>query len=391
MAKKYNIPDDIELLKSDIINLINPISPISDNTKAEKNFLFSNQKTDASQNLPAYYLCYFLFVELLGYKNLGKFEKSAWTVPIDYKGIAYLIEHRKFGIGLFAHDKVSQEEEAEEIVKLINKAVRLAKLYFEWLANEAAAKSNLNVFNYNWRLFDRFSYFQEEYNQKIEESRLCKGERVVIDHGNGAKSISIPSFEIQGNAKWLALAAIEAFFSWTEHIFIHAAILKGKITTGEDVADLADNEWAEKFKAALDTTNPEIRKYYDQLVVIKRQIRNFVAHGAFGKNGEAFQIHSGAGAVPLLMPHQKGNGRFAFKSDLDFDESDAMKVIDGFISLYWLSDKYPEVAYIKSDLPSILPMAKDGTYKSAMNSFETMSEFVNHLSRLHDNAGNMDW
>jgi hypothetical protein len=40
---------------------------------------------------------YFLLVDLLGFKNLGTFEKIAWSVPVDFEGRAFLIEHRKAG------------------------------------------------------------------------------------------------------------------------------------------------------------------------------------------------------------------------------------------------------------------------------------------------------
>jgi hypothetical protein len=33
------------------------------------------------------------------------------------------------------------------------------------------------------------------------------------------------------------MAAIDAFFSWTEHMFIHLAILNGRITTGKAFSD----------------------------------------------------------------------------------------------------------------------------------------------------------
>jgi hypothetical protein len=46
------------------------------------------------------------------------------------------------------------------------------------------------------------------------------------------------------------MAAIDAFFSWTEHIFIHIAILNSSITTGEDFAALSGAEWNVKFKRA---------------------------------------------------------------------------------------------------------------------------------------------
>ena len=71
----------------------------------------------------------------------------------------------------------------------------------------------------------------------------------------------------------MALSAVDAFFSWTEHIFIHMAILSGKVITGEDVANLADNEWPIKFKYAIDIDSEGTRPYYDQLVTVKRQLR----------------------------------------------------------------------------------------------------------------------
>lgn len=389
MAKNYSIPDDIEELKNDIENILKPIKPISEATLAEKDFLFSAQRTEAGRKLPEYYLCYFLFVELLQYKNLGQFEKIAWSVPIDYKEEAFLLEHRKLGFGLFAKNKESVE--ADEIVKLIHKAVRKAKPFFEWKAQESANSSHLNVINHNYKLFSRYNFFLGEYESKNKEAIERKDERIVTDHGEGRRSISIPSFELNRNAEWLALSAIDAFFSWTEHIFIHSAVLQGKAITGEQVANLAEAEWAEKFKAALDVSDSVVKQHYDTLVMIKRQIRNYVAHGAFGKQGEAFQIHSGAGAIPLLMPHQKGNSRFSFSSDLGFKEEEAIKAINSFIQFYWESGDFPEVNYLQNDLPTILTMAADGTYEKAMTSVEDMEHFVDYLVDLHDRSANMDW
>ncbi len=101
-----NLPDDIDSLREQVQKILDPIaSAVEKGTNAEKNFLFAAERTDAGRNLPPYYLVYFLFVDLLGYKNLGQSEKVAWSVPIDYNGTAYLLEHRKFGMGLFASDK----------------------------------------------------------------------------------------------------------------------------------------------------------------------------------------------------------------------------------------------------------------------------------------------
>ncbi|MCF5861639.1 hypothetical protein [Aeromonas veronii] len=385
-------PDEFDGLRERVVQVLEPIfSAVEKGTKADKDFLFTSQRTDAGRSLPPYYLVYFLFVELLGYKNLGKFEKVSWSVPIDYNGTAYLLEHRKLGMGLFASDKKNQESECQEIVKKIKKAIKIAQPYFEWIASEAAKKSELNVLNHSFRLHDRYLFLVDESRKKAGDALSRKNEIIRVQHSEHSWSAHMPYYELMRESEWLALSAIDAFYSFTEHVFIHAGILKGHLLTGEDVANLADKDWATKFKVCLDIQDPSIKAHYDRLVAIKRQIRNYMAHGAFGKNGEAFQIHSGVGAVPLLMPHQIGCSRFSMQSGTEFQEEEALNAIENFINFYWESNIFPEVIYIKSSLPSILTYASDSTYSNAMVSIEDMEGFVNYLTELHDRAANMDW
>jgi hypothetical protein len=64
-------------------------------SEVETRGLMLSSRTDGGRNLPAYYLVYFLLVDLLGFPNLGQWEKVAWTVPVRYYGRLYGIEHRK--------------------------------------------------------------------------------------------------------------------------------------------------------------------------------------------------------------------------------------------------------------------------------------------------------
>jgi hypothetical protein len=391
-----NFPNDIDNLRAKIQKILDPIaSALEKGTKAENNFLFTADRTDAGRSLPPYYIVYFLFVDLLGYKNLGQSEKVAWSVPIDYNGNAYLLEHRKMGMGLFASNKNNQEAECQEIVNKIKKAVKAAQPYFEWVANEAAKQSKLNVLNHSVRLHDRYNFLVMEYKKKLEEEAIFrKDERIKAQHSRNPASILISlisSYKPKMGSEWLALSAIDAFYSFTEHVFIHASILKGRLLTGEDVANLADKDWASKFKACLDVQDNSVKPHYDRLVVIKRQIRNYMAHGAFGKKGEAFEIHSEVGAVPLLMPHQKGSSRFSIQSGTEFREEEAISAIEEFMQFYWESNDFPEVIYIRSTLPSILTYASDSTYRNAMASTDDMEIFVNDLMEYHMRSENMDW
>lgn len=384
-----NLSTSFEELKQQVQKILNPISP--PNLRKESNLLYSTNRTNAGRNLPSYYLVYFLFIELLDYQDRGQHEKVAWSIPIEYNGTVYFLEHRKLGLGLFASNKTHQESECEEIVKRIQKAVKSAQPFFDAIANEAAKKSKLNVLNHSLRLYDRYTFFVQEYKRKAVELNTRKNQIIQTQLSETQRIINIPFYELKRESEWLALAAIDAFFSFTEHIFIHAAILNSRLLTGEDVADLTEKDWATKFKASINIQDPTIKLHYDKLVVIKNQIRNYIAHGAFGKNGEAFQFHSAVGAVPMLMPHQIGVSRFSIQGGTAFQEQEAITAIEQFMEFYWESNAFPEIIYIQSSLPSILSYAADNTYKNAMTSISNMESFIEYLSQVFDNAANMDW
>jgi hypothetical protein len=386
-----SLPEELERVREDARRALGPVLPITKSTSADQTFLFDAQRSEAGRDLPPYYLVYFVLVDLLGFKNLGQFEKISWSVPVDYRGRAFLIEHRKFGVGVFVRNIETDEEDAREIVKYIKKAVRAAEPYFDWLADEALQSSKLNVVNKSAALLHRFTFFQSEYRKKVEEAERRKDEKLV-KKGNGWESISYPAFGLQIEATWLALAAIESFFSWTEHIFIHIAILLGQVTSGIEIAQLAKADWSAKFKVAFDLADPVSKTFYDKLVEIRQANRNFVAHGAFGKDGEAFEFHSGAGAVPLMLPHRSGKQTVQMTERLIFDDAAALKTIEAFITHLWSGPRAPAELYIqKSQLPIILTSVSDGTYRRAMRSIDEMETFVDYLSHEFDRAANMDW
>lgn len=355
----------------------------------------TKQRTAAGHALPPYYLVYFLLLELLEFPFWGRFEKVAWSVPIEFDGDLFSIEHRKLGLGVFAPNPSSKEEQAKEIVKLVGKGVRTAAPFFAWLAERAVQESKLNVVNRSDSLFGRFEYLLGLYKRTTTEAEERTDERHTetqeTPYGT-MTTTSYPAWELRQNAEWLALAAIEAFFSWTEHVFIHIAILSGNITTGSEVATLAESGWDAKFKSALDVQEPKTKAFFDKLISIRRQLRNFAAHGSFGKEGEAFSFHSGAGAVPVRLAHQTGHPRFSLSGERAFSEAEAIETIERFIAHLWSGPREPAFLYIqKSGLPIILTDAADGTYRSAMQSVEDMQAFLEVLVYKFDQAANMDW
>jgi hypothetical protein len=385
---------DVAKVREAALKAISPIRPAEKSAYASA--LFRAERTNAGYQLPAYYLVYFLFVDLLGFPDLGSREKTAWCIPIDFKGQFFAIEHRKLGVGVFTPHPASKEKQAQAVVKLIDNGVNAAKPFFEWKAHQAVRQSTLNVNNRSSELFARFKFFFELYRAKITEAVARKDECIIESSevpGGGSSALYIyPAFELRRHAQWLGLSAVDAFFSWTEHVFIHVAILGGKLKSGMEVADAAESDWQAKFKTALDLRDIKTKALFDRLVVIRRQLKNFLAHGSFGKEGEAFKFHSGAGAVPVLLPHQADQGRFTLYGETILNEASALEVIEEFVAHLWSNERAPAEIYIQQrGLPSILTLASNGIYTQATSSIEEMKSFVEYMEHECDDAANMDW
>ena len=379
----------IELFRKKILRDIAPINTVVHHSQIQKD-IFPLKRSEAGYDLPPYYLVYFLLVDLLDFLNLGPFDKTAWSVPIEYKGDIYAIEHKKFGLGLFTFP--GNEQECEEIVKLITKGVNKAKTYFEYRASKAIAESKLNVKNNCKALFRRYQYFLHRFKQI---SKIYNAEK---DSFYTTTKLRPPTYKTDDGfyshqeMSWLSQAAIDAFFSWTEHLFIHIAVLYGRITTGEEVAKLAEDNWQKKFAIAIPITSKELKKTYDELLLIRNQVRNYVAHGSFGKNFETFNFHSGAGAVPITMFPDRNKHKFSIERYIPYEDVSAISVIEKFIELLWQDDRRPARMYLMdNDLPVVLTFAANGRYPNAMQSEQTMKALIEELNHIVDKATDMDY
>lgn len=387
-------PGEIDAIRGRAARAIAPLKPPVKGQKYE----WGDKRTRAGGLLPEYYLVHFLLVELLGFPAGGQWEKVAWTIPVDFGGHAALIEHRKMGLGVFSQGAEGDEAIAEGIVAAVRRGVGAARSFFDHLAAVEVNGTRLNVTNNCAWLFSRYTYLRDQFQAKsatVKDTSLYAVDEVFTTQPDGTTvrtALNLRYSDAQ-EARWLGIAVIDAFFSWTEHVLIHIGILIGAVKTGADVVRLAEAEWSEKVKAAMDlTTDPEAKALYEKLLEVRRQIRNFMAHGAFGKQGEAFQFHSAAGAVPVNLTDASKRSRYSMRSVPSFDEDSAIGLIEKFIAKIWDGSRAPAKFYLEgASLPVILTYANDGTYAAAMSSQDEMEEFVECMARQVDNAANMDW
>ena len=380
----------IDEIRKKVEDILHPLKPAMD----INSFLYYPRPI-TDKKLSTYYLVYFLFGELLGYKNLGQFEKIAWSFPVRYKDKLFTIDHRKFGVGVFVPNPETDSNEAEELIEKINSAIKISRPFFDLVAEKAVASSELNVINRNEELYNRFIYLKKQYSKEYKLYLKKKDKRVTkTKESKSGTSTTIINLGGQHyyNSNYLAISCIEAFYSWTEHLFIHLAIIQEGMHDGIEIAKLIGAEWKVKYKAAITSNSKESNEFYNDLILVRQQLRNFVAHGAFGKEGNAFKFHSNAGAVPVLMSHKRNKNKFSLHGFLTFNNVEVIALIDNFINYLQEGDLKAAMIYAQIyALPSILPYAQKGDYRKAIKSPEIMDEFCWQLMKRFDDSANMDW
>lgn len=391
-----HLPPELQTVKDRARRALREVGPATNDTCQTTPYWLDSKRTDAGRRLPEPFLVYFLLVELLGFPHTGIDEKVAWTVPLEYRGQAFSVEHRKMGLGLFVPNPETHGIAANEIVNRIHKAVQEARPFFDWYADQQVAASAINVLNHSVQLFERYEFLRQSAQARFDEAEQRKDEVECVTHqgedGSAWSHSTYPSSQLHREGDWLALSTVEAFFSWTEHALIHLAILQGKIRTAKEVATLAAGEWSAKFKTTFDLAEAGAKEVFDRMLAVRQDLRNNVAHGAFGKQGEALLFHSSAGAVPVLLPHRTGPQHFRFGHGLDFDARQVFGVIDEFFAFMFNSPREPARQFLlESSLSSVLTLAADGTYDRAMQSVEAMAEYLEYWSYREDQAANMDW
>ena len=248
---------DLKEYKERALRILDPIR------ESEKVFLSESKRSNSRKYLPEYYLIFFLFSDLLGFKNLGRFDKIAWSFPVYYKEKAFLIEYRKSGVGIFIQDEENDQEDALELSKKIGKAVKSIEPFYDHIAKQAVNNSEFNVINYNKQFYKRFDYLLKLYKDKSRKLETLKNISFSLSKSRESKNDVSFDFESYERANWLAISCVEAFFSWTEHLFVHLAIIRKGLSKGEEVTRLIEKaEWKEKFKSAILIDSSKKGKYF---------------------------------------------------------------------------------------------------------------------------------
>jgi hypothetical protein len=170
-----SLPKEFEVVRSAARRAINPIKPADASTQTPNaDFLFDAQRSDAGRSFAPLLSCLFSSCGASGLQKPRAIWESEWSIPIDLDGVAYIIEHRKMGVGVFVQNKEKDEAQARRIVSLIEKGVKAAAPFFKWMAETAIQDSKLNVRNVSDRLFARYLYFRDSFKAASTDAESLK-------------------------------------------------------------------------------------------------------------------------------------------------------------------------------------------------------------------------
>jgi hypothetical protein len=73
----------------------------------------------------------------------------------------------------------SLESDSKNIVKLVNKAIDKAKLFFDYYANKASNANELNIINNSLAFYDRYYFQLKLYKIKLKELANYSNQKTI--------------------------------------------------------------------------------------------------------------------------------------------------------------------------------------------------------------------
>lgn len=255
-------------------------------------------------DLPVPGLVLLALTRVMGLANLGLDEKTAWHVPLTFRGHRVTIAHQKFGLRLYivpAHGTAEAPEPiGAEIVRRLQQILRIVERHI--LSDYAASQireGRLTIANRSGRLRAMYEHFRG----MADAAFLAR--QAFPQGGDGAEAIFVEIGEHLHQAEvgaWNSIAAVNAYFSVLEHELVLLTGFSGADPTDGALERFIGDGWGVKFKAMFDLAERDTKRMYDRLHEVAESYRNPYSHGGFDKQWAAFWFHlEGIGAVPARL------------------------------------------------------------------------------------------
>lgn len=339
--------------------------------------------------MPAPSVVQFLLRQVCGLEDHGRWtEKTAWEFDLTYDGVPMTLAHRKFGVRvevwLRGCDEGAGTSAGRRLIGALRKAVRI--LDTEVLlpsATEQLALGNVTVDNKEFRLREPYEYFRQA-------SADC-----LAGRGRWATSSEHHTrlYAREQEATYNVATAVQAYFSWLEHILVLTLPFVDYDPNVENLQKLIGDPWRERWRRIFDINHDRAaHSLYSDLVTLAERSRNTWAHGGFDKDSGLLRVHlPGIGATPIRVSTYDKNVHFPLFG-IDDDSDSTWHVLDRTDTFLQTS---PRTTYGFQHAHAGLQVRFDAearrNYERATVSPAAFDEFLAAEAEYEDRMYNMDW
>lgn len=329
----------------------------------------------------------FLLQHVLGFQNLGRFEKVSWECVFLFRGTPASIAHRKSGVRVYLGG-VSRPE-AKRLHRqvwrpLVAALEVLERDFLTAYAQRQLEADAVTVLNQAWRMREMYDYFSEGSQLAYAgdgrmRERTATGWRILHR-------------EIEGSFN--TVATVAAYFSWLEHVL--ALCLPFVPGRGSTVALswFLRQRWRGKWRVLFDTeVDHEASKALARLGAVADRYRNPFLHGAVNATSGTVGFHlPGCGAISMTLRQEELTPSLYL---LPFDQRGFDQARRAFAATDRFLHKHQRtrlaMQWVDAGLDVAYDEASRHAYAAASSSQVAFDTFLRASAEEHDMHANMDW
>ena len=330
-----------------------------------------------------------IFLALVAFSNYpyyGHREKIAWTVPVRFKGIPYLISHQKFGLRIHPANPAETNPELERaMIDRLLHAVHITDALVKPFAQDRVRTGKVTIDNQGALYRGRYEFFRGKAEECYETPQKVDDEDPVITINRKLKT--------DREGFFYASAALEGYFSYLEHLLVLVLAFCDFDPTNDNLVEFITSFWTEKFKRIFDLgCDNAAEQVYHSLLRIKEKFRNPLSHGGFDRDATMLYFHvPGLGAVPMSLSRYAESIHFGFNPIEAVSFKQVCEVLDKADEFFTTGPKRLEMRCVMSGIYVAFSERSVQRYKKAVESEEAAEAFIEYQIAEIDNATNMDW
>jgi len=339
---------------------------------------------------PPSYIVQILLLRIMDFKDYGRMDKVFWHTYLYYKNYPFMISDYKFGSWTIegARNDEGMVRLAEEIR---NKIIKASKVLDKALYSELKSqieKENFYINNVYYKLSSFYDFYEEKVSDAVKEYEEFEEDKKRPGKISDIAEILNTKLAHERIISKYSFALILSFFSLLEFLL---DVIYAFEQPNKKFFEYRKEKWNDRFKLVFSINkNKELKHLYDNLINIKTNYRNPLAHGLTNELNLLVTLPY-AGLVPLSYEYLSNKTYYGFA---EIEKDDALKIIGTFRKfLKFLENEEPYkcyMLYLNYGFPIPISSKKISEIKKEMTTYEDFEEYLDERAFYEDMVINRD-